>query len=421
MSSFQEKIIDDKILEKMTLSNVYKIFNDNILPMLKDEEKEFCKDVQNFCLELEPKIDKSKDVYVLFPELGKNGYMQRVNPWNDIKPYGMKKELLLTIILSMLDPELDAARFTSSVLCGNATFHYFQHGGTFDKIHSIQDELMQGKKVGSLCITEPQRGSDSVNMTTTCTKTDDNIIYNGEKVYTTNAPKADYLCCYGVYDEEHPRQTMVQSMIKREFGFETRRLKISSVPRVHIAHTIMNNVKVPKEYILADDGDGYVRLFEGLVPERLGIMGSGIGICWGGLIYGIIYTNLRKQFGQEVIKFEGVGFGLADLLSKATAATSLALQVATIYDEKILFAEKPSKTAEKWVAGVSSQGKYLVTKLTHEICYEVQQQMGGISVTDNTPVDEYADVSKIEEVIGGARNIQLFIIQNLLRRYKNIL
>ncbi|MCK4780152.1 MAG: hypothetical protein KAT57_08190, partial [Candidatus Lokiarchaeota archaeon] len=187
------------------------------------------------------------------------------------------------------------------------------------------------------------------------------------------------------------------------------------------AHTIMNNVKVPKEYILADDGDGYVRLFEGLVPERLGIMGSGIGICWGGLIYGIIYTNLRKQFGQEVIKFQGVGFSLADLLSKATAATSLALQAATIFDEKILFAEKPSKAAEKWVAGVSSQGKYLVTKLTHEICYEVQQQMGGISVTDNTPLDEYVNISKIEEVIGGARNIQLFIIQNLLRRYKNIL
>jgi len=150
-------------------------------------------------------------------------------------------------------------------------------------------------------------------------------------------------------------------------------------------------------------------------------MGSGIGICWGGLIYGIIYTNLRKQFGQEVIKFQGVGFGLADLLSKATAATSLALQAATIFDEKILFAEKPSKAAEKWVAGVSSQGKYLVTKLTHEICYEVQQLMGGISVTDNTPLDEYVNTSKIEEVIGGARNIQLFIIQNLLRRYKNIL
>lgn len=418
---FQEKIISDSILEKMNLENVFKIFNDNVFAMLNEEEIGFCQELQEFCLELHPKIDKSQDVYVLFPELGKHGYMQRINKWKDFTPYGMKKEILLATHFSLLDPQLELARLASGILCGNPTFHYFHHGGQHEEITKAQDDLMSGQKIGCIGITEPERGSDAVNMTTTCTKTDDGIIYNGEKVYTTNAPKADYLCCYGVYDEEHPRQTMVQSMIKREFGFETRRLKISSVPRVHIAHTIMNNVKVPKEYILADDGDGYVRLFEGLVPERLGIMGSGIGICWGGLIYGIIYTNLRKQFGQEVIKFQGVGFGLADLLSKATAATSLALQAATIFDEKILFAEKPSKAAEKWVAGVSSQGKYLVTKLTHEICYEIQQQMGGISLTDNTPVDEYVNVSKIEEVIGGARNIQLFIIQNLLRRYKNIL
>ncbi|KKM62551.1 hypothetical protein LCGC14_1520580, partial [marine sediment metagenome] len=107
----------------------------------------------------------------------------------------------------------------------------------------------------------------------------------------------------------------------------------------------------------------------------------------------------------------------ADLLSKTSAATSLALQAATIYDDKILFAERPSKEAEKWTAGVSSQGKYFLSKLTNEICYEVQQQMGGISVTDNTPIDEFMDTSKIEEVIGGARNIQLLIIQNSLRRY----
>ncbi|MHA1467556.1 MAG: hypothetical protein ACTSP6_05690 [Promethearchaeota archaeon] len=55
------------------------------------------------------------------------------------------------------------------------------------------------------------------------------------------------------------------------------------------------------------------------------------------------------------------------------------------------------------------------------MCYEVQQACGGITVTDNTPIDEFMDTSKIEEVIGGARNIQLFIIQNQLRRYLNLL
>ena len=418
---FQEKIIDDQILEKMSLENVFKIFNDNVFPMLNEEEKDYCNELQEFCLNLHPKIDKSKDVYELFPELGKHGYIQRLNLWRDFEPYGMKKEILLGTHLSLLDPQLELARLASGILCGNPTFHYYAHGGESDKPQKVQDELLSGEKIGCIGITEPERGSDAVNLTTKCTKTDDGVIYNGEKVYTTNGPVADYFACYGVYDTERPRDTMVQGMIAREFGVKTKRLKINSVPRVQIAHTILDNVNVPHDYILADDGLGYKRLFEGLVPERLSIMGSGVGICYAGLIYGIIYTNLRKQFGKPIIRYQGVGYNLADLLTKCTAATSLAFQATTIYDEKILFADKPSKEAEKWVASVSSQGKYYLAKLSHEICYEVQQQMGGIAVTDNTPVDELLDISKIEEVIGGARNIQLLLIQSQIRRFMGLI
>ena len=418
---FQEKIINDEILEKMSLENVFKIFNDNVFPMLNAEEREYCTNLQDFCIDLNPKIDRSKDVYGLLPELGKYGYMQRINPWKDYKPYGMKKEILLGTHISMLDPQLELARVASGILCGNPTFHYYEHGGESEVARKVQDELLSGQKVGCIGITEPERGSDAVNMTTICTKTDDGVIYNGEKVYTTNGTKADYFCCYGVYDDSNPRDTMVQSIIAREFGVKTERLKINSVPRVHISHTILENVKVPNDYVLADNGLGYKRLFEGLVPERLSIMGSGIGICWAGIIYGIIYTNLRKQFGKPVIGYQGVGYGLADLLTKSNAATAFALQAATVYDEEILFADQPSKEAGKWTAAISSQGKYYVAKLTHEICYETQQLVGGISVTDNTPLDELSDVSKIEEVIGGARNIQLLLIQGQIQRYIRLL
>ncbi|MFX1345930.1 MAG: acyl-CoA dehydrogenase family protein [Promethearchaeota archaeon] len=418
---FQEKIINDEILEKMSLENVFKIFNDNVYPMLNMEEREYCDKLQEFCIDLNPKIDRSKDVYGLLPELGKYGYIQRINPWKDFKPVGMKKEILLGAHISMLDPQLELARVASGILCANPTFHYYEHGGESDVPRKVQDDILSGHKVGCIGITEPERGSDAVNLTTKCTKIDDGVIYNGEKVYTTNGPKADYFCCYGVYDEGNPRDTMVQAIIAREFGIRTERLKINSVPRVHIAHTILDNVKVPKDYVLADDGLGYRRLFEGLVPERLSIMGSGIGICWAGIIYGIIYTNLRKQFGKPVVRYQGVGYGLADLLTKSNAATALALQAATVYDDKILFTDEPSKEAGKWVAAISSQGKYYVAKLTHEVCYEVQQHMGGVAVTDNTPLDELCDISKIEEVIGGARNIQLLLIQGQIQRYIGLL
>lgn len=414
----QEKIINDSILEKMSLENVFKIFNTNIFPMLKDEDIQFCEDLENFCLDIHPNIDKNREVYDLFPVLGKNGYIQRINKYKDFTPYGMKNEVLLAVIMSMCDPPLEFARIASGNLCGNPTFRH----GTSEEILKVQEEIVTGKAVGSICITEPDRGSDAVNLNTKCTKVDDGVIFNGEKVFTTNGSRAKYFVTYGVYDTENPRDTMVQGMLSTEFGgIETKRLKVNSVPRAHISHTFFKDVKVPMEYILGDNGAGYHNLFDGLVPERIGLMGSALGISWGALIYGIIYANLRKQFGKPIIKYQGVGYGLADLLAKNTAATTLALQTATIYDEKILFTDKPSKEAEKWIAGVSSQGKYYVSKLSHETCYEVQQQMGGISVTDNTPVDELADQSSVEEVIGGARNIQLLLIQSQIQRFMRLL
>ncbi|TXT56343.1 MAG: Butyryl-CoA dehydrogenase [Promethearchaeota archaeon] len=417
----QEKIIDDKILEHMTLENVFKIINDNIFPLLNEKEKDFCRELQEFCIELHPKIDKNQDVYVLFPELGKRGYMQRINLWRDFMPYGMKSEILLATHLSCLDSQLELARLASGILCGNPTF---QHGET-DEILKVQDELMEGSKIGCIGITEPNRGSDAVNMTSTCRKSDDgsHVIYNAEKVFTTNGPKADYFATYAVYNQANPRGTMVQAMVSRDFKGQliTNRLKIPYVDRVHIAHTIMNEVEIPVNYILGDNGKGYTNLFDGLVPERLGIMGSGLGICWATLAYAIIYTNLRQQFGQNIINFQGVGFSLGDLLARTSSATALAFQAATSYDDNILFAEHPSKEAEKWIAGVSSQGKYLVSKLSADLTYTVQQQMGGISVTDNTDVQELSSTSYIEEVIGGARNIQLLIIQNALRRYSKLI
>ncbi|MHA1271894.1 MAG: acyl-CoA dehydrogenase family protein [Promethearchaeota archaeon] len=283
---------------------------------------------------------------------------------------------------------------------------------------------MQGTKIGCIGITEPERGSDAVNMTSTCRKSEDGsyIIYNAEKVFTTNGPKADYFATYAVYNTANPRGTMVQAMVSRDFKGEiiTNRLHIPYVPRVHIAHTIMKDVEIPMEYVLGDNGKGYNNLFDGLVPERLGIMGSGLGICWAALAYGIIYTNLRLQFGQPIIKYQGVGFTLADLLARTSAATALAFQAANIYDRNILFAEKKNREAEKWVAAISSQGKYFISKLSAELCYTIQQMTGGISVTDNTEIQELTSTSYIEEVIGGARNIQLFIIQNALRRYLNL-
>ncbi|MHA1682161.1 MAG: acyl-CoA dehydrogenase family protein [Promethearchaeota archaeon] len=413
-----EKIIDDNILDNMSLENVYSILNENLFPFLNDEEKDFVTELEKFCIDLEPDIDNEKDVYVLFPRLGARGYMQRMNPWKEFTKAGMKYEVLLGLVMAICDAELDLARLASGILAGNPC--YLHHDGR-ESVLKAMDEIFAGTKVGCIGITEPNRGSDAVNMGTICKKLDDgSVTFEGEKVFTTNGAKADYWVAYGVYNTANPRGSMVQALISRDMGITTKRLGIWSVPRVHIAHTFFNGCVVPKENILGDNGKGYNYLFEGLVPERISITGSAMGISWGNLIRSMLYCAQRVQFGKPISKYQGVSFVNADLFAKLMAGTVMALNLAGFYDENILTVqrkgEKPSGDAEKVASAQAAQAKYYLTKLSNEISYEVQNAMGGMALTDNLKVDRAFNVSKIQEVIGGTRNVMLLLIHGAIRR-----
>ncbi|MBD3353792.1 MAG: hypothetical protein GF364_20085, partial [Candidatus Lokiarchaeota archaeon] len=208
----------------------------------------------------------------------------------------------------------------------------------------------------------------------------------------------------------------VQCLITRDMGITTNRLGIWSVPRVHIAHTFFNNLTVPPEYILGDNGKGYKILFEGLNPERISITGSGLGICWGNLIRSMLYCAQRIQFGKPIYKYQGVGFVNADLYGRLMAASCLALDLAGFYDKSIMKNDNPSKADEKTAATQAAQAKYLIAKLSHEISYEVQNAMGGLALTDNLKVDRTLEVSKVQEVIGGTRNVMLLLMSGAIKR-----
>ena len=92
-------------------------------------------------------------------------------------------------------------------------------------------------------------------------------------------------------------------------------------------------MRVPKEYILGPIGKGREHLFEGLVPERVGIALDAISQAWNALAHASIYSNLRKQFDQEILKFQGVGFTLTDMWARVTNVTQGLLRFCEKYDE----------------------------------------------------------------------------------------
>lgn len=406
-------ILEEEIKEKLRSENIYKIFNNFIIPLITEEEREFLEELELFLLkEIEPKINLNEEVYDLFPILGKKNYIQRLNPHGDSEKYNMRYEMLLAMATSIIDPELDLARVVTGVIFANPLFQF----GKGDRISEILNQIMTGKKIGCICITERKHGSDAVNMETTIIDRGENIILNGEKLYTTNGPIADYFIVYGVSNLSDPRGTMYQAIAEKEFkGLTTKRLGIQSVPRVQIGQTLFNSVRIPRENVLGGKGQGYKNLFSGLVAERCSIIGSSLGIAWLTAVTGLIYTNLRVQFNRPIYDFQAVSFPQAQNFTELMAATELGLRSASEYNKTIEHDHFDQQKFIKYNASFSSGTKYLASHLAHKISYETQQLCGGIAFTDNLRIDKALEVAKVQEIIGGARNIQLYLVSRAIK------
>lgn len=411
------EILDKNIKEKITTRNIYKIVNQFIIPTISKPEREFLEELQEYLIKLEDKgilNIQSEDVYSSFPDLGRVNLIQRLNP-HGMRRVGFRYELILAICLAIIDPELDLARVVSGILFLNPLFPHREK----ENIKKIFEDVMTGKKIGCICITEKERGSDAVHMKTTIKDMGDHLILNGEKVFTTNGSKADYFIVYAVSDVENPRGSMYQVLVEREFeGLETHRLEVPSVPRIEIGICRFNNVKIPKTNVLGGKGDGYNNLFNGLVAERTALMGSCLGICWLVASTALIYTNFRKQFGKPIFEYQAVSHPLTKLFIELMAATELGFKAGSLY-EKFLQSHDPKyegrKDIIKFNAAFGAGTKYLASNLAYRLAYEAQQLCGGIAYTNELKIDKALEIAKIQEILGGSRNIQIMIVSRSIK------
>ena len=272
-----------------SLKNRYSFLNANP-SMLSKEEQDVFTDMQEKLSKFQKDVKAIKDVYEIFPKLGENYLLQRLNPYKGMEG-NTKLQLLLALCTAQLSPEVDMAMAASAILGGNALCHVTEPN---DVILKAIDEIFTGKKIACIGITEMDRGSDAVNQECMSKINEDgSLTMNGTKIYTTNGPKADYFVAYGVTDLIDPRRSMTQGLFTREHGVKTSRLCIPAAPLVHIGKTYFDNVTCPK-YVLAGPGLGYKRLFEGLVPSvndyRFAL------VVWTMLATASIFTQMRFQF-----------------------------------------------------------------------------------------------------------------------------
>ncbi len=408
------QLVEDEILDMMKLENQFGVFNNNMMMLLSDEDKAYVEEIQSLCIEQEEKIGRIRghnndDYYDWFEWAGKHGLINRSNEYphrSDLR-IGMKAELLRCWTMDIFNPQFNMAMGASS-LCINPIAHHHQNKENLVK--DLQD-LFDGKKIGCIGITEPKQGSDAVNMKVKAEKADGGYVVNGIKCYTTNSPKADMCAVYAVLNEEDPRSTMVQGISHKDWdrGFKSERIGIPSVTKVHIGKTTFEDAFIPEEYMTGGPGEGYHILFEGLVPERIGIAATNVGQMWGAFSLASLYSTVRQQFKSKILLHQAIGMSvLAKYHSRLTSITMALLKLAEAYDAKRDELEGISPFMNPFVA-MASQMKEQAAYLVHDLTYECMHVMGGTGVTDQTKMPIIQGVSEIAEVVGGTRNVQLLI------------
>jgi alkylation response protein AidB-like acyl-CoA dehydrogenase len=424
-TKYLTQAVNDQILEKLSLKNRYAFLNTNLTAMLEPNQFNYLKSVQKFCMRFEKKNNiihgPDEDIYDWIPAFGKAGLISRTEAFEAIDlnydPHGMVVEMLRCLALDFFDPQF-AMGGGATVLAINPVKEH--HDNVPVRLEALK-EMVTGVTPGCILITEPERGSDAVHQLTKCAPQDDgSFILNGTKIFNTNAPKSKWAVVYGTTEPDNPNSgnLMGQFLVDTSWdGWHCDRVMIPWVPKLYLGKEELTNLRVPAEYVLGGIGKGREHLFEGLVPERIGIAMMSLAESWNAFVHAAIYANMREQMGKKILLHQGVGFLLTDMWAKVGNFTLGLLKFSEGYDSKMeKFGGELPKNISMALVASASQMKYQAAALSAEVCYEAANIMGGAGLSDNLLTHDLLGISRIQEIVGGSRQIQQYVLSMALRQ-----
>jgi alkylation response protein AidB-like acyl-CoA dehydrogenase len=264
--------------------------------------------------------------------------------------------------------------------------------------------LASGEKLGALAITEPEAGSDAAGIKTTAVRDGDQYVLNGTKVFTTNGGVADIYVCTAVTDPGAGHKGITDFVVEKgmpglSFGEPLHKLGIcgSATTEVHF-----DNVRVPIENRLGEEGMGFKITMDTLDGGRIGIAAQAVGIAQSALDDAVAYITQRKQFGQRIADFEAVQFMVADMATQIEAARLLTLQAAALREQKIPCARE------------SSMAKLFAGDMAMRVTIDALQLFGGYGYIKEYPAERHMRDAKITQIYEGTQQIQRLVIARSL-------
>ncbi|MEE4001082.1 acyl-CoA dehydrogenase [Tenacibaculum sp. FZY0031] len=278
--------------------------------------------------------------------------------------------------------------------------------GTEEQKQKYLTKLATGEQIGAFCLSEPEAGSDATSQATTAEDKGDYYLLNGTKNWITNGGRADTYLVIAQTDRAKGHRGINAFIIEKGMeGFHVGPKEDKLGIRGSDTHTLQfNDVKVPKENRIGEDGFGFKFAMKTLSGGRIGIAAQALGIAAGAYELALKYSKERKAFGTEICNHQAIAFKLADMYTEIAAARHLVMAAAC------------KKDAGENYDREGAMAKLYASKVAMEQTVEAVQIHGGNGFVKEYHVERLMRDAKITQIYEGTSEIQKIVISRSLIR-----
>ena len=260
--------------------------------------------------------------------------------------------------------------------------------------------LATGEIIGAFCLSEPEAGSDATSQQTIAIEKDDYYLLNGTKNWITNGNSASIYLVIAQTDPSLGHKGINAFIVEKEtngviVGKKEDKLGI----RGSDTHSIMfNDVQVPKENRIGEDGFGFSFAMKTLSGGRIGIAAQALGIASGAYELALEYSKQRKAFGKEISRHQAIAFKLADMATEIDATRLLCLRAAWLKDNGMNYDRE------------GAMAKVFASETAMKTTTEAVQVHGGYGFVKEYHVERLMRDAKITQIYEGTSEIQRIVI-----------
>ncbi|MBK7377016.1 MAG: acyl-CoA dehydrogenase [Chitinophagaceae bacterium] len=320
--------------------------------------------------------------------------------------YGGSGMDTISYVLAMEEiSKVDASVSVCMSVNNSLVCYGLQEYGSEEQKNKYLAPLAQGKKdgelyIGAFLLSEPEAGSDATSQQTTAEDKGDHYLLNGTKNWITNGNSASVYLVIAQTDPAKGSRGINAFIVEKNLpgvvvGAKENKLGI----RGSDTHSILfNDVKVPKENRIGEDGFGFKFAMKTLAGGRIGIASQALGIASGAYELALAYSKQRKAFGTEIMNHQIIQFKLADMATRIEAARLLCLKAAWEKDNKIDYTLS------------SSMAKVFASETAMWTATEAVQVHGGYGFVKEYHVERLMRDAKITQIYEGTSEVQRIVI-----------